>query len=418
MDSLIGLNEPSQHPRRFKGDGIYKGMKILNGFNELTHGFLKTTQFFLEKNVKNTVITSPFTPFKPKQLTVSVMLSLFLLTGCGNEKEQATETPLSDKRALIEVADAQVTDTLSFNGVVRAAKRADLTFRINGRLTNIYVKEGDEVKEGDLLASLDSRDAKSVLESADLALKNAQIEYERARVIFKKTQAISKSDLDAISTRFNLAKNRAEEAKRQLEYTKLKAPFNGIIGRKFVDNHVQIQANSSVLTLHDLSDLEVVINVPHQVVLSGESSTKATATLSAIPGQEFPLELRTFASQPDASSQTYPVALGFYDLKGFRVLPGMSVKVVPITESSRTSMITLPLSALVPDNQGKQFIWIVDDANTTSKRYVDVGKLSKNRVAIKDNLYHGERVIIAGVSSVKEGMTVRPYTDDSAAGVE
>ncbi len=153
------------------------------------------------------------------------------------------------------------------------------------------------------------------------------------RLFFEKSRAISKSDLDAITTRYNLARNRVDETKRQFEYTELRAPFDGIIGRKLVDNHIQIQANSPVLVLHDLSDLEVVINLPHKVMLSGLHQTAANAELSAIPGQLFPLALRTYATEADPISQTYPVVMGFEELKGFRVLPGMAVKVSAVNGS-------------------------------------------------------------------------------------
>ncbi len=350
---------------------------------------------------------------KLKLTAISALLvSAFALTGCGEEAPQQVVAPVV-KPALTEIVQTQNGADLSFNGVVRAAERADMAFRVGGRLTDILVKEGDEVKKGQLLASLDARDAKTALESAELELKNTTLEYERAQAIFKKSQAISKADLDAITTRYNLARNRVDDAKRQLEYTELHAPFDGVVGRKMVDNHVQVQANEPVMTIHDLRDLEVVIHIPHKVMLSGDSKADAVAEISTIPGQVFPLELRSYATEADPVSQTYPVVLGLEDLNGFRVLPGMAVKVSPLTGSAvGNQQITLPLTAIVPDNQGKQFVWIVGEDNKAEKRYVDVGALNKDRIIIEANLSQGERVIIAGVSSVKEGMEVRPYTDE------
>ncbi|CZF85668.1 efflux RND transporter periplasmic adaptor subunit [Grimontia marina] len=342
----------------------------------------------------------------------TLIISSFLLSGCGEKAVQLVTAPVIQP-ALTEIVYTQQAADLSFNGVVRAAERADMAFRIGGRLTKIFVNEGDEVKKGQLLATLDSRDAKTALESAELELKNTTLEYERAQAIYKKSQAISKADLDAITTRFDLAKNRVAEAKRQLEYTELHAPFDGIVGRKMMDNHIQVQANEPVLTVHDLNDLEVVINIPHQVMLSGGNRTKAIAEISSIPGQAFPLTLRTFATQADSVSQTYAVVLGLEQV-GFRVLPGMAVKVIPDTNAitDENTLITLPLTAVVPDNQGKQFVWVVGEDNKAEKRYVDVGALVKDRIVVKQNLALGERVIIAGVSSVREGMEVRPYTDE------
>ncbi|WP_422459437.1 efflux RND transporter periplasmic adaptor subunit [Endozoicomonas sp. ALB115] len=244
----------------------------------------------------------------------------------------------------------------------------------------------------------------------------AEDDYNRAKAIFDKSRAISKSDLDAITTRFNLARNRVDEAKRQHEYTELRAPFDGIIGRKLVDNHIQIQANAPVLVLHDLSDLEVVINLPHQMMLSEQNQATVNAELSAVPGQLFPLDLRTWATEAEPVSQTYPVVFGFNDLKGFRVLPGMAVKVTASSTRAEGALatITVPLTAVVPDNQGGQFVWVVGSDNRVKKRFVKVGNLNNNRIEIRQHLTTGERVIIAGVSSLKEGMEVRPYTDSSA----
>ncbi len=352
---------------------------------------------------------------KVTRLAAGIALTSLLLGGCGKEEVTQTKTAVIQP-ALTEVVSSSISDELSFNGVVRSAERANLAFRIGGLLTEIRVKEGDHVKQGDLLARLDARDARTALESAELELQSAEDDYTRGKAIFEKSRAISRSDLDAIATRFNLAQNRVDEAKRQFEYTELRAPFDGIIGRKLADNHIQIQANNPVLVLHDLSDLEVVINLPHKVMLSGQNQATANAELSAIPGQLFPLVFRTWATEADPVSQTYPVVLGFDDLKGFRVLPGMAVKVT--SSSAQTegtlSTITIPLTAVLPDNQGNQFVWVVGSDNKVKKRFVKVGSLNKNRIVIKQHLTTGERVIIAGVSSLKEGMEVRPYTDGSS----
>ncbi|WBA83179.1 efflux RND transporter periplasmic adaptor subunit [Endozoicomonas sp. GU-1] len=342
----------------------------------------------------------------------AIALASLLLGGCGQEDVAQTKTVVIQP-ALTEVVSSSINDELSFNGVVRAAERANLAFRVGGLITDIRVKEGDYIKQGDLLAKLDARDAKTALASAELELQSAEDDYNRAKAIFDKSRAISKSDLDAITTRFNLVRNRVDEAKRQYEYTELRAPFDGIIGRKLVDNHIQIQANAPVLVLHDLSDLEVVINLPYQMMLSEHNQATVNAELSAVPGQLFPLALRTWATEADPVSQTYPVVFGFDDLKGFRVLPGMAVKVTASSTRAEGALatITVPLTAVVPDNQGGQFVWVVGSDNRVKKRFVKVGNLNNNRIEIRQHLSNGERVIIAGVSSLKEGMEVRPYTD-------
>lgn len=350
---------------------------------------------------------------KSLALAIGLCFSTMLLTGCGAEAQPPQAKP-TVRPALVETVAASRGDNLNFNGVVRAAERADLSFRVGGRLTDILVKEGDSVIQGQLLATLDAHDAEIALESARLELNNVQVEYQRAQAIYDKSKAISKSSLDELVTRYNLAINRRDEAQRQLDYTRIEAPFSGIIGRKLVDNHMQIQANTPVFTLHDLSNMEVVVHIPDSVMLSGLRSTEAKAEVSAIANHLFDLSLRSYATQADPISQTYAVVLGFKNLDGYRVLPGMTVKVLPVEQQSQPDkqIITLPITAVVPDNQGQQFVWLVKNDNTVTKRFVDVGTLSRDRVVIKGNLQLGEKVVIAGVSSLHEGMTIRPMSND------
>ncbi|WP_232055040.1 efflux RND transporter periplasmic adaptor subunit [Vibrio taketomensis] len=352
--------------------------------------------------------------FSSLALAVGLALTSLTLVGCGEEEQQVVAAPVV-KPALTEVVSAARGDSLSFNGVVRAAERADLSFRVGGLITELLVNEGDRVKAGQVLARLDSRDAQTALASAKLELKNTEVEYQRAKAIYEKSKAISNSQLDEITTRYNLAKNRRDEAQRQLDYTEITAPFDGIIGRRFVDNYVQIQANAPVFTLHDLDDLEVVIYIPDTVMLSSVGGNKAQAEISGIPNHLFDLTLRTYATQADPVTQTYAVVLGFDDVNGYRVLPGMTVKVLPVEDQQQVKnpTITVPIIAVVPDNQGKQYVWVVGPDNKVSKRFVDVGELSRDRVVIKGNLKIGEQIVTAGMSSLQEGMEIRPMGNGS-----
>lgn len=360
---------------------------------------------------------STLTLMKKTTLAVSLAISTMMLSGCGSDESKEVIKAAIIRPALIEVITPSINAQLRFNGVVRSAQRADLAFRMNGRVIRVLVEEGQQVKEGQLLAQLDPRDAKTALESALTEYKNTQAEYHRGKAIYEKSQAIAKSDLDTLRTRNRLAKNRLEESTRQLEYTQLTAPFDGIVGRKMVDNHIQIQANNPVLTIHNIDKLEVLINIPDSVMLGDLKGSKAVAQISSMPNEQFPLILSTYGTQADPITQTYPVVLTFEDLGGFNVLPGMTVKVVPIYPNSSlddNSLITVPLTAIVPDNKGGQFVWILDTKNQIKQRQINTGELLTNRVIITDGLQLGERIIIAGVSSLKADMTVKPYSDKSA----
>ncbi|WP_318492936.1 efflux RND transporter periplasmic adaptor subunit [Photobacterium leiognathi] len=353
------------------------------------------------------------------KLAVSLSVALVVLSGCGNKEaeEQVKKTIVSP--ALTEIVKQQANTDLSFNGVVRSAQRADLSFQVSGRVDHIFVNEGDRVTKGQLLAKLDPKDAQTVFAAAQLELSDAGKAYQRGKAIYESSQAISKSDLDKLIVRFDLARNRVNEAKNKLAYTQLVAPFDGIIGRKLIDNHVQVQANNPVLTLHNIDNLEVVINITDSVMMSGMTCNKGVAEINNNPDLLLPLSLRTFSTQADPITQTYSVVLGITDTRGINILPGMAVKVSPDLKAcpqENRNPIIVPLTAVVPDNKSKQFVWVVNKDNTVAKRYINVGKVNKNCITVVNGLSVGERIVIAGVSKLKPGMEVRPYTDNTQNG--
>ncbi|WP_246019488.1 efflux RND transporter periplasmic adaptor subunit [Corallincola spongiicola] len=350
------------------------------------------------------------------QLSVSIWFGLSLtamvLTGCGSEPEKTKAVVI--RPVLSEVVKPGTSSGLAFTGVVQAAQRADLAFRINGRLTDIRVNEGDIVKAGQLIASLDAKDAELALKAAQLELNNTRAEYERGKALFDQSQAISKSDLDKLSTRYQLAENRVSEATQQLDYTHLHAPFDGIIAQRMVDNHVQVQANETLFMLHDLDNLEVVIQVPDHIMTDKHGNQRAVAELSVFPNYQFDLSVKSYATHADPATQTYAVTLSFNDLDGKAILPGMTARVLPAPgEQHGQSKVLVPLSAVSPDNLGQQYVWVINDKNRVEQRFVETGELYGDRIAVIQHLMPGEIIAIAGTTSLVAEMEVRPTQEES-----
>ncbi len=154
-------------------------------------------------------------------------------------------------------------------------------------------------------------------------------------------------------------------------------------------------------------------------MLGNLQSSKALAQISSLRNETFPLTLKSYGTQADPITQTYPVVLTFDDLRNFNVLPGMTAKVIPVYPEQQdpiSLLVTIPLTSIVPDNQGGQFVWVVNQDNKVQKRTIKAGSLVSNRVIINDGLTSGERIITAGIASLKEGMEVAPYIDNLAVG--
>ncbi|WP_295894087.1 efflux RND transporter periplasmic adaptor subunit [uncultured Vibrio sp.] len=356
----------------------------------------------------NTLNTLTALKFRPTAIALVISLSV-ILTGCKAESEAVVIAPVV-RPVFIEVVSAVQIADLSFSGTVRSASRADLSFRTSGRIVEILAKEGDSVENNQIIAKLDSIDAQIALTSAHNELINARVEYQRAKTLFEKRQSISKSHFDELTLRFRLAENRYEEAERRLDDTNLRAPFSGVISRTFVDNHVLVQANEVVVSMHDLNDLEAKVQVPESIMSRGGDAVTTYARSSLIPNETYELTLKKYETEPDPVTGTYSITFAVATNKDSRLLPGMNVQLYSSSQQAGLKAIQIPLTAVSPDNLGNQFVWVVDNKNMLQKRTISTGSLNGERVAIESNLRLGEQIVVSGTQNLQEGLVVQPQS--------
>jgi len=336
-----------------------------------------------------------------------------LLTACEPQANRVeTEAEEVVRPARIETLQSASAAGLVFNGTVRAAQRAELAFKVAGRVDKVLVDEGAAVRAGQELARLDDREFRTALASAQAEFATADADYRRGQAIYERSQAISRRDLEKLETQRNLAANRLRNAQLALDETLLKAPFDGVVGRKLVEDFGRVGANQTVLVVQNLQDLEVVIQVPDRVVLQSSGSPDVYAEIPGL-NQTFPLSLKFFSTEADPVTQTYQVVLGLDGKGDARILPGMSARVFS-DSSGMDAGVSVPLSAIVPNNQGQQFVWKLDADDRAQRAAVQAGQLSGDRAVVTSGLQPGDRIITAGVGSVHEGMKVRPLQDNGA----
>lgn len=344
---------------------------------------------------------------------LTVLAALLSLTGCSGEKPETAETaPASARPAAIQTISGSALGNTTFNGVVRSAERAELAFRVPGKLIAMEVQEGDRVAKGDVLARLDREEFLRAVNSAKVEFDKAQADYQRGVQIFESTQAIAKSDLEKLKTNRDLARNKLSNARQDLDNTDLKAPFEGVIAKKSVSNFRNVNSGQAIYVLHDLKDLEVVVDVPSRLFLSPTRQRKAFATVENDNGERLPVIYRSHSSESDSLSQTFRVVLGFTDLKGQNVLPGMNARVYPIENGEvGKTVIQVPVQAVIPTNTGEEFVWLVNDEGEVTKNTVKIGGLLEDTVVVKEGLTPGDRIVVAGVNALTEGMKVRPLEE-------
>lgn len=358
---------------------------------------------------------------KEKTMEMNVIVKRFILgaalvslVACSNDDVVETSVeaaPLKPVRTM--TVNLGSTSSRSFTGVVDAAKTAQIGFRVSGELKEVNTKEGDEVKEGQVLAKLDQTDFKIKLNAAQADYDRANSEFKRANSLLKKS-AISASDFEKLKAQFSNAKAQLESAKQNMEYTVLRSPFKGVVAKQYLSNFEKISSSTTFAVVQDLSAFEVKIDIPESVMIKIKRN-EAKDVYAVFDGNEkrkYPLTFKEVSTRADEKTQTYGVKFVMDAPSDINLLPGMSTRVIAKGKSSdnKTSNIYIPAHCVLEDSQGR-FVYVVnenaDGNGEVSRRAVVVGDLNENGIQIIQGLDAGDKVITAGMSKMSQGLVVR-----------
>lgn len=219
-------------------------------------------------------------------------------------------------------------------------------------------------------------------------------------------------EIDASEAAIRGLDTQIKTAQDNLADATLRAPFDGTIARRDIENFTNIQAGKDVVLLQKLSTIIMEFDVPGPDVVRFASAENATTkvTLNALPDTLFDAEIVEFSTEADASTQTYRGRVSIEIPEGAIVLPGMVGNVIGTTNDETMPIVTVPVSAIGANSDGSAFVWVVDDKNSVTKRGVVLGGASGSRVAVSDGLTEGETVVTAGVTQIQDGMTIRPIS--------
>lgn len=278
---------------------------------------------------------------------------------------------------------ARALTTVTASGYVVAQRKAAVSSKATGRLAQLYVEEGRSVKKGEIIATLENEDLRAVLEEAQAALrvananlKNAEAElydaeqqYNRQKTL-KKTGAISDQAFDAAEARYKkavaldrsarFAVERASAtikvAEVNLEYSFIRAPFDGVILTKYADEGEVVapfgsatNAKAAVVTMADMTSLLVEVDVAESNLEKVKVGGAAEIRLDAFPSERFPGSVHTIVPTADRSKATVLTKVKFDELDK-RVLPEMSAKVAflerPLEADEKEPFLGVPASAI------------------------------------------------------------------------
>lgn len=309
------------------------------------------------------------------------------------------------------VHDYKNNELWEFPGTVKAHKEAILSFQLDGNIAEISAQEGMRVKKGDLLARLDDRDYKFRIDALKARLKDAKTELDRQRELYDKNVG-TKNSYERALTAFQVVESEVNRGLKGLEDTIIRAPFDGVVTKRYVDQYQEIGKNKDVLLLQDISKLDIEVNV-HEKLMAGEDKRdrlRLTASFASLPNQFFEVKIKEFQTEANPNTMSYKVTLTMDNPKNHRILPGMSAIVNSSIINSNESYVAIPNTALFSFNQDAFKVWVFED-NMVKQRDVIVGESHGDLVTIASGLKANEIVVIAGVHSLYDQQKVKIYQE-------
>lgn len=341
-----------------------------------------------------------------KKKLVSVLIASGVLlsnSSCDNRVRKEENAMLV---RLHKVETNGCTDTSKIPGRVNASEEVNLAFKVSGTLRQVFVKEGDRISEGQLVAEIDPRDYQLQFDAVEAEYLKVKSEAERVIALYSDSVATA----DAYDkARYGLRQITAkyENTKNQLEDTKIYAPFDGYVQTCYFDPPTVVAAGMPVLTLVSGGDPEIEINVPASTYMRRHDIASCSASFDFLPNKEIPLRLIGFSPKANAN-QLYAVRLSIPSDMSPQPAPGMSTMVSIVFDKSDNAQVRIPATALFKDGNDT-CVWIYDESGTVKRRTVAVEKLRTDGSAvIADGIAAGETIVCSGVHKLKNDQKVKP----------
>jgi RND family efflux transporter MFP subunit len=312
--------------------------------------------------------------------------------------------------------------TREYPGTVSAKQSVELGFEVSGKIIDLPVSDGLNVKKGTLLARLDDADYVAARDLAEANRKATLSAYERAKRIFDQG-AGSQAEVDSTLRDIDVARQELKKAQKAADDTSLKAPFTGRVSRKIADNFQNVQAKQAILLLEDISSLELDVNIPEQDFVRMRPSVtleqrneemKYEIEVSTVSDRRFPARIISFETSADPVTRTYLSTFAFEKPSDVNVLPGMTAKIVVhaparLLKESAGKGLLIPAAAVVVDTDGSAYVWRYDpDSSQVTRATVTLGDMSADSIQIQSGLQGGDTIAVSGAAHLLEGMKVRP----------
>ncbi len=355
-------------------------------------------------------------------IIILIAFSIFVyLRIRANMLASEKKSPVAPSVEITNPERGDISSVISFSGDILAIEQANIFSRANGNIEKIFVDIGDYVNAGKLLAVIDKslylqnvKQIEGIYRVAEATAENDVVNLERTKILFEKGLT-SQSEYDNARTKLNVSNAQVETAKAnlqnariQLSYCDIRAPFTGYITKKLLDRGTLVSSTGAVqntiFVLSDIRKLKIMLNIlERDLPLIDRISTVSIKT-DSYPDKTFTGRFNKISQSIDLGTRTMPAQIDI-DNRDEMLKPGMFAK-VELTLQKNTDVLKLPAQCVLKDGD-KYYVYVVNDEMIANKKYVEVGIVTNNETEIINGLNESEKIIKVGQDLISDKTKVK-----------
>lgn len=344
------------------------------------------------------------------------VVSTLILFGCSNDGKKESEMVPYVKTEVVKYANS--VNNVTFPGKTKSADDINVSFRVSGPILKVYVKAGDHVRKGQLLAAMDPRDYQTQLNATQAEYESIKADADRIIAMYNE-ESTTASNYDKARYGLEQITQKLNNHRNQLADTKLYAPIDGYVQEVLHEGGETVSAGMPIISMFGSGTLEVEINVAAFDYANRDRINTTYCKFDLLPDEIFPLKISSISAEAN-SNQLYTVRMRFtgqYDRT--KITPGMTTMVyASFDQDSIHTNLSIPSTAIF-DTQGQSKVYVYDTkSQTVQSRNISVKRLHRNGTAeVSGGLSDGETIVVAGVHHITEGQKVTPMPKSSKSNV-
>ncbi|MFN8353745.1 MAG: efflux RND transporter periplasmic adaptor subunit [Spirosomataceae bacterium] len=345
------------------------------------------------------------------RLSYLLVLAAGIIVACGKKEAKKEAAIVADEVVpvrVVSVTQASSSEPIRASGLLASETEARLSFKTGGVIQKIYVKEGDKVSKGQLLAMLNLTEINAQVQQANESVQKAERDLKRITNLYRDSVA-TLEQVQNLTTALNVAKNNFEIAQYNKSFSEIRATTSGVVIKKIMNEGELAGPGNPVLVINATGrqDWVVKVGVSDKDWARLREGNRAEVKIDAFPGKTFTANVKNLSVIPDVTSGLYQIELSLAGAEPSRMATGLfGQAVIYPSVTTQQPFKSVPIDAVIEGNGDDAFVYV--PAGNKAKRVpIKVAYINNSKVFITSGLEEVGEVIVDGSAYLTDGTEIK-----------